>query len=339
MDDRHGKKCNLQASSIALRWKPQSSAVMQVVHREHDGIEFKIMNELMSLEEAYRNYFKDWHRELDLQRLASEKLWPISQDLRDQWDSFCREPQPRNVDAEEVLITKYQLHYQIILGSNLTLSRGLATIRMNLLGLRREYNRLDQSEETPFILGDAFHKPIKFFMQLAEELFNYFYSHSLKLECYSRHLDPGDIDSLVTYQKMLQPREEFDDYLLHNLNYCQCLRPALQCPEYVKPQPKVNDDTLPDTKRRAKLNRCHHRVLKMSKEKEDSQSLQSLRIDTLELDHDMRINHLSSRLAQLRECNSLRTLGQERSLVQRMIYALSPSLMPSNYVPTEHDPL
>ncbi|TDG48290.1 hypothetical protein AWZ03_005245 [Drosophila navojoa] len=322
-DDRYGKKCQIQNNSPGLRWKLASTAIMQVVHREHDGIEFKVVNELLALDEAYRGYYKEWLRELSLQRLAAAKLFPISQDLRYQSDALCREPQPRNIDAEEVLIGKYQLHYQIILGSNMTMSRGLATIRVNLLSLRREYNKLDQNDPTPFILGDAFHKPIKFFMELAEELFNYFYSHYLKLDCYSRHLDPGDMDSLETYQNMLQPREEFGDYLMHNLSYCQCLRPTPLCPELIKSTPKSSE--LADAKRRAQLSRCQRRVEKMKK-KDEVKDIDSPKIETFEL------SHLSSRLAQLREYQSVR--GQDRTLVQRMIYALSPSLMPANYVST-----
>ncbi|XP_064543762.1 uncharacterized protein LOC135432171 [Drosophila montana] len=327
----------LQCSDYTILPKVPLGPVLTVVQREHAGIEVKVLTELLMLDEAYRGYFNEWLKELGLQRMAAEKLWPLTRDFSIESDATCRKPLPRSVDAEDVIINKYQLHYQIIMGSNLAMTRGISVIRAHLLAFRREFHKLDLTEQTPFVLGDAFHKPIKFFMDLAEELFNYFYSHYLKLDCGARHLDPGDLATLENYQKMLAPCEEFEEYLMYNLSYCHCLRPSQPCPEHVKPQQKSME--IQDAQRRALLSRCHKRLTKMSRKTDESINVvQESLLDAVDLEHELRMNQLTTRLAQLRETNSIRNMGHERNLVQQMIYALSPSLMPPSFHPQTFTP-
>lgn len=327
----------MQCSDYTIWPKVPLGPVLSVIQREHDGVEVKVLTELLILDEAYRGYFNEWLKELGLQRMAAEKLWPLTRDFSIKSDVACRRPLPRCVDADDVIINKYQLHYQIILGSNLAMNRGISGIRANLLAFRREFNKLDLTEQTPFILGDAFHKPIKFFAELVDELFNYFYSHYLKLDCGARHLDPSDLQSLENYQKMLVPCEEFEEYLVYNLSYCHCLRPTQPCPEHVKPQQKSME--IQDAQRHALLSRCRQRLSKMTRKTEESINvIQQSLLNSVDLEHELRMNQLTSRLAQLREGHSVRNLGHERNLVQQMIYALSPSLMPTTFHPQTFSP-
>lgn len=337
----------LMGSDLALprSGKSKLESIRTRIQEKHSGVELNVVNELIQLDQSYRSYFKDWLSEHSVQRMAASMLWKLTEHYALRAELNCCPPNPQSLDAEELIYTKYQVHYQIILSSNLAMGRGVDTIRKNLLALRREYNKLDLTEETPFILGDAFHKPIKFFMELAEDLFNYFHANYLRLDTVSRHLDPSDANTLEMYQKYLEPCEEFDEYLLHNLGYCQCLVAQRVCPEPTKANPPSQRDyrTL---QLRAKEKRCARRREKMksthlTEEEQMEQEMETLldfeNLDEslgLSADHQLRMNQLSSRLNQLRASG----IGDpsehnERDIVEQMIYALSPSLMPPGYVP------
>ncbi|XP_034479897.1 uncharacterized protein LOC117785778 [Drosophila innubila] len=318
--------------SIVPIGKRSINRCIKVVQGEHDGSEGSVLKELLLLDDAFRVYFKKWLSEQSLQRMAAEKLWKLSKDYSMQVDMNCAAPKYPSADIEAI-VNKYQVHYQIILSSNSALSRDLTSLRRNLLAFRRESGKLDLSENSTFILGDTFHKPIKFFIDLAEELFSYFHCSYLKLDCGSRHLDPSDLAAVENYQKILAPCEEFEDYLTHNLGYCQCLRPSQPCPEMPKHssfKPKDADDLM----HRAKQKRCALRLAKMSAthDNEDVQEASSRDDSTvLNLEHELRMHQLSMRLALLRQSNGAINMGHERDLVEQMIYALSPSLMPDGY--------
>ncbi|EDW02195.1 GH20032 [Drosophila grimshawi] len=323
----------MNPSIYSIHEKNALAPVLSMIQRKHEGIEVTVLRELLHLDEAYRTYYREWLKELGLQRIAAETLHPLNQELLLRSDSHCRRPAAINAEGDDAMIKKYQLHYQIILGSNQSLNRGIKNMRSNLIAFRRAFNKLDLNDETPLILGDAFHKPVKFFIGLVKELFNYFYSHFLKLDCGANMLDPADINALESYQKLLTPSEEFEEYLLHNLGYCHCLRPPQPCPERptVTPMPGENKEN----KRRAQLSRCNRRVIKMSMLREESHSEldhnHSTYVNASDLENELRMNQLSSRIALLRDGAYSRQAGRERGLVHQMIYALSPSLVASNY--------
>lgn len=79
--------------------------------------------------------------------------------------------------------------------------------------------------ESPLIVGDAFHKPITYFIELVSDLFKYFHAWLLKLKYSSHQFDPAKIDSVENYKKEIEISEDFEEYLNMGLAYCKCLRP------------------------------------------------------------------------------------------------------------------
>ncbi|KAM8714204.1 hypothetical protein ACLKA7_014359 [Drosophila subpalustris] len=324
----------MQESNLLLtpHGKSPLNKCIKVVQAEHDALEASVLKELLFLDEAFRVYFKHWLSEQSLQRMAAEKLWKLCKDFILQAETNCTAPKYPTSDVESI-VNRYQVHYQIILSSNSSLNRDLASLRRNLLAFRRECGKLDLNEDSSFIVGDTFHKPIKFFIDLAEELFSYFHCSYLKLDCGARHLDPSDLPAVENYQKILAPCEEFEDYLMHNLGYCQCLRPSQPCPDLPK-HSTIKSKDFDDLMHRAKQKRCARRLAKMSAEAtaEEIPEVPSKDDSTvLNLEHELRMHQLSLRLALLRQSNGHINIGHERDLVEQMIYALSPSLMPDTY--------
>lgn len=342
----------IMASEIALpkEGKNKLAPILSRIQSEHVGQEVVVLNELMLLDQAYRSHFKEFLGELSVQRMAASMLLRLTEYSVAQAELRCRPPHTQSVFPEEMIINKYQVHYQIILSSNLALGRGVDNIRKHLLSFRREYHRLDLKEETPFILGDKFHKPIKFFLELAEDLFNYFHSHYLRLDCGSRQLDSSDLEALQNYQKYLEPCEEFDEYLLHNLGYCQCLTVEGTCYETPIQMSSHKHETL-ELIKRAQKKRCARRREKMAhrpqsqpaEEVSASTTAALMELERVQLttyddaDHELRMKQLSKRLAQLRNPTTTPNISPitppQQGLVENMLYALSPSLMPTSYVP------
>ncbi|XP_034109242.1 uncharacterized protein LOC117571285 [Drosophila albomicans] len=327
----------LQRSEECLNPLGQSSLFMSSrrVHQDHEGLEASVLKELLNLDEALRDYFKEWLSELSLQRMAAEKLLKLSKDYMVKTEMSCSAPKFPIADTDAI-VNKYQVHYQIILSSNSAMHRGLNALRKFLLAFRRESRKLDLSSETPFVLGDMFHKPIKFFMDLAEELFGYFHCSYLKLDCGSRHLDPADLMAVENYQKILAPCEEFDEYLQHNLGYCQCLRPVQPCPPVPRQTPPKTNG-LEQLMVLAQQRRCARRVSKMTAKTEEVMEATPSKQESVELnlEHELRMNQLSMRLAMLRQSRGNFQTGYDRDIVEQMIYALSPSLMPDTYLPPQ----
>lgn len=353
MDRTRMSTVAIMASQIALprAGKVQLAPIYTRIQEDHAGQEVNVLHELLLLDQAYRAHFKEFLGELSVQRMAAAMLMRLTEHSVAQAELNCRPPHTQSVIAEDVIINRYQVHYQIILSSNLALGRGVDIIRKNLLAFRREYHKLDLKEETEFILGDKFHKPIKFFLELAEDLFNYFHSHYLRLDCVSRQLDTADMATLEQYQKYLEPCQEFEEYLLHNLGYCQCLAVEGFCYEPPLPMPSHKLETV-ELIQRARKKRCDRRREKMThtgglqtaEEPSASTTAALMELEKaqntifVDLDHEMRMKQLSARLAQLRAPTAAPTIAPsqaqpDRGLVEQMIYGLSPSLIPSNYVP------
>lgn len=95
------------------------------------------------------------------------------------------------------------------------------------------YERLDKTQETPFLLGDKHHRCIQHHKIMAVDIFNYFYAMMLKLKCHMHQLDPMNPESVEEYRDVLQNEalmEEFEEYLTVRFVYCRCLRPEQTCP-------------------------------------------------------------------------------------------------------------
>ncbi|ALC42048.1 CG31910 [Drosophila busckii] len=306
------------------------SAALNTVQRLHDETESKVLKKLLLLDEGYRNYFKTWNKEMELQRMAAEKLWRLTKAYTGFYSKVCKLPQNESDTTEDNILSSYQLHYQIIRNSNVALSAAIDVLRRQLLAFRRKCALLDLQAETPFVLGDSFHKPIKFFIELAEELFNYFYSGYLKLYCCARLMEPAELSTLERYQQLLERSEEFEEYLFHNLGYCRCLGPPLPCPK--KPVvPQMQPSEVEEAMKRAKLSRCARRMAKMSATNNEPEPAHydAIMSSLLDPDHERRMSQLNQRINELRRSTvgSMRTAAQDRALIEQIINTISPSSM------------
>ncbi|XP_017033576.1 uncharacterized protein [Drosophila kikkawai] len=272
-----------------------------------------IIKILLSIEEKFRIYFESNQKELELQRIAAQTLWHLVQRylLAVQVDTSCMCPKIYEIETEEAISTKYYMHYQVIVGSNKSQHVGIHALRPFVLAFRRACDNLDMEDETPFVMGDAFHKPIKFFIDFVDEIFNYFYSGHLQLECAARLLDPGNLKSLEYYQELLAPNEDFNEYFLHNLSYCKCLGQPLKCASFRDHFKKEKKDMFEASREKAKLSRCARRVEKMSKPKSEPPAVKrriSLFNSPRELSVRESLNSLYQRHVSLQHHRSLKFL-------------------------------
>ncbi|XP_001360428.2 uncharacterized protein [Drosophila pseudoobscura] len=245
------------------------SAVQVALHNlvvMDESVEGTVLGVLLSAEKKYRLTFDTFKKEMELQAIAASTLWELIQryKIAMEVDADCKCTQLYAVEPKEETIQKYYIHYQVIVSSNKSLWRQIESLRSYVLAFRRECKNLNLEEQTPFIQGDAFHKPIKFFIELVDELFNYFFSLHLKLDCAARQLDPMDLESLEEYQKLLKPNEDFEEYFLYNLSYCQCLRMPPKCPETRVYTNIENAAMKKEAMEQAKRARCDQRVNRMT---------------------------------------------------------------------------
>ncbi|XP_039481105.1 uncharacterized protein LOC120445053 [Drosophila santomea] len=229
-----------------------------------DGLENSVTKILVTIEEMFWSFFEEHQNELELQRMAAKTLNQLTQRYRinTQVDLSCTCPQIYEIESDDAIINKYYIYYQVIACSNKNQSWAIHNMRPYVLLFRRECAKLDMSSDSPFIMGNTFHKPIKFFMELVEELFAYFYSGHVQFDCAAQMLDPLDLNSIEHYQKLLAPNEDFVNYFKYNMSYCKCLRMPARCPAYEYPQ-VTEDHTLPFIIQ-AKKKRCARRREKMA---------------------------------------------------------------------------
>ncbi|EDV55433.1 uncharacterized protein LOC6547926 [Drosophila erecta] len=229
-----------------------------------DATEKAVIKLLLVIEEKYRSYFDSYKKEVELQRIAAETLHQLIQryKIAMQLDVNCTCPQIYDIESDDAIINKFYIHYQVIASSNKNQCWAIQALRPYVLLFRRECAKLHMSEESPFSMGDAFHKPIQFFIDLVEELFAHFYSGHLQLDCAARLLDPLDLTRMEDYMKLLEPNEDFDEYFLHNISFCKCMRQQLLCPpnEHHKKVKDQSDAYL----NHAKQKRCARRFEKMA---------------------------------------------------------------------------
>ncbi|XP_017140963.1 uncharacterized protein LOC108154713 [Drosophila miranda] len=238
-------ECNIKALNIITipvtpcshsRLTTTESGVQSALHKldtMDESVEGTVLSALLLVENKYRHIFENFKKEMELQAIAASTLWELIQRYRIamEVDASSECTQLYDVEPKEEIIQKYYLHYNVIVSSNKSQWCVIQSLRSYVLACRRECKKLNLEEETPFIMGDAFYKLILLFIDLVDELFNYFLSMHLKLDCAASQLDPMDLESLEHYQKLLKPNEDFEEYFLYNLSYCQCLRMPPKCPE------------------------------------------------------------------------------------------------------------
>ncbi|XP_017073064.1 uncharacterized protein LOC108109156 [Drosophila eugracilis] len=255
----------LASSCISRSTVTESMAKLAIINLDDfDRTERPAIKALLAVEEQFRIYFHSNRKELELQRIAADTLNKIIQRYKivTQMEIQSFSPQTYEFESEEVIINKYYMHYQVISCSNKSQRRDIDRMRSFVLNFRRASGRLNMDSESLLILGDAFHKPFKFFMDLVEVLFAYFYSSHLQLDCAARLLDPLDLESLKHYQKLVAPNEDFDDYFLYNISFCKCLRTPPKCPSFEEPEEMADKSATFIVQARKK--RCARRRDKMA---------------------------------------------------------------------------
>lgn len=85
------------------------------------------------------------------------------------------------------------------------------------------------SIKSPFVIGDVYHKPLEFFIELISDLFKYFHAWLLKLKYTSQLIDPYRFEGIDHYKTLMEPSEDFEDYLNVGLTYCKCLKSKAVC--------------------------------------------------------------------------------------------------------------
>ncbi|XP_016953448.1 uncharacterized protein LOC108026799 [Drosophila biarmipes] len=243
----------------------ESMAQMAILNVDTSiSTENAVIKTLRLIEDKFRGYFECYQKELQLQRIAAQSISQLIRRYRvtTEEGTSCMCPQIYEVETEDAMVTKYSLDYQVLVSSNESQSWDIDRLRPYVLIFRNECAKLDLNEQSPFIQGDAFHKPIKFYMDLVEELFSYFHSGHLQLDCAARLMSPWDLNSVEYYQKLLAPNDNFDEYFMQNISFCKCLRVPPKCPSNEslllvkdRSEPFINE---------AKEKRCARRFDKMA---------------------------------------------------------------------------
>lgn len=119
--------------------------------------------------------------------------------------------------------------YKILNSFSAKIRKLLDALRKSCLVFEDLCSRLNMNIESPLIVGDTFHKPISYFIELISDLFKYFHAWLLKLSYSAHQLDPLKIGSIESYKSLTAISEDFEEYLNVGLTYCKCLRPRPTC--------------------------------------------------------------------------------------------------------------
>ncbi|XP_043645701.1 uncharacterized protein LOC122614971 [Drosophila teissieri] len=286
-----------------------------------DAMQKTVIKVLLVIEEKYRTYFDSYKKELELQRIAAETLHQLIQryKITMQLDASCTCPQIYEIESDDAIINKFYIHYQVIASSNKNQCWAIQGLRPYVLAFRRECAKLRLNKESPFFLGDAFHKPIQFYIDLVEELFAYFYSGHLQLDCAARLLDPLDLNRMEDYMKLLEPDQDFDEYFLHNISFCKCLRPQPLCPpsEHHKKVKDQSDAYI----NHAKKKRCARRFERMAQNEAQTSKRESASLERkISVGSAKTTTSLSQEASVVEEAVSSR--HHERTLTNQLMSAL-----------------
>ncbi|XP_067639843.1 uncharacterized protein [Eurosta solidaginis] len=205
----------------------ENSAHIGMHHQKED----EILRQLLKLEAMFREHFEFTSREMISQKDLINRLWVLSQRyvILISTNGCCKHPEVYSGPTEDVLLREYSEKLRLLRASNCRISDSLRKLQSECCIFRNLFDYLDLAVETPLIVGDTFHKPISFFVELIDDLFKYLHALSLKLKYLSHQLDPLDLMVLEEYKTALEPSEDFEEYLLTGLSYCKCLRPKPVC--------------------------------------------------------------------------------------------------------------
>uniref|UniRef100_A0A1A9ULI8 Uncharacterized protein n=1 Tax=Glossina austeni TaxID=7395 RepID=A0A1A9ULI8_GLOAU len=191
--------------------------------REYE-LEEKILNQLLLLENEFRSHYDFAKKELAQQMEWINRVLVISQRyVHLESSGRCRN-HPKVQKAEESLLQEMAERIKGIKQSNCRVYTSVKELRKSCIIFEELCSQLDMAVESPFIIGDACHKPLAFFIELVSDLFKYLHASVLRQK-YSVHLiEPSDYESVAKYKAAIEPSEDFEEYMSVGLTYCKCFR-------------------------------------------------------------------------------------------------------------------
>ncbi|XP_023308595.2 uncharacterized protein LOC111690357 [Lucilia cuprina] len=199
--------------------------------KNQQQIEEETLRQLLILERVFREHNALTKKELQLQKELVSRIWILAQRyiLLESTGTCCRYPEIYSGPAEDTLLQEFTEKLKQIRSSNCLMSNSLDELRKSCLVFNNLCSQLNMEIESSLITGDAFHKPIAYFIELISDLFKYFHAWLLKLKYSSQQFDPVKIESIENYKKQIEISEDFEEYLNVGLAYCKCLRPKTSC--------------------------------------------------------------------------------------------------------------
>ncbi|KAI9585599.1 uncharacterized protein LOC119632932 [Glossina fuscipes] len=197
----------------------------------HYELEEKTLNQLLELENEFRDHYNFAKKELTQQMEWANRLWVLTQRyiLLKSTGPCCKYPEIYPAPAEDNVLLDMTEKIKSIRNSNCRIYASVKELRKSCIIFEQLCSQLDMSVESPFIMGDAFHKPLSFFIELVSDLFKYLHASILR-QRYSSHLiEPSNLDAVAKYKSLIEPSEDFEEYLTVGLTYCKCLRPKPIC--------------------------------------------------------------------------------------------------------------
>ncbi|XP_043645454.1 uncharacterized protein LOC122614844 [Drosophila teissieri] len=203
--------------------------------KKHYGIEAEVLGLLVNLELRYKEYYNLYQCEMKAQKILIERIWLLTQRylILISSEQSCRYPEVYTLSTEEAIINEYEEKLEVVRASNNKMKNALMEINQQCKEFYAAYERLDKTQETPFIIGDSHHRSIRYHKIMAVDIFNYLYATVLKLKCFMHQLDPVNLESVEEYRDLLQNEsllEEFEEYLNDHFVYCKCMYPIPTCP-------------------------------------------------------------------------------------------------------------
>ncbi|XP_013117058.2 uncharacterized protein LOC131993967 [Stomoxys calcitrans] len=194
-------------------------------------LEGETLQQLLALEKEFREHNAVIKNELLTQKELISRMWVLSQRyiLITSTGTCCKFPEIFAGPAEEIILQEYCEKLKALKTSNCRISVSLKDLRTSCRLFETLCSQLDMNLQTPFIIGDAYHKPLAFFIELVSDLFKYFHAWLLKLKYNSQLLDPYKAEGMEHYKTLIEPSEEFEEYLNMGLTYCKCLKPKAAC--------------------------------------------------------------------------------------------------------------
>lgn len=198
---------------------------------QYSDVEAETLQQLLILEKEFRDHDVLMATELAAQKEIINRLKVLSERYTHLNTSNPCSRYP-GIDAEpviEAILKEFSNKLDDLSTSNWRIMESLRNIRKSKLKFDELCSQLDMTIGSPFIIGDSFHKPIAYFIELVSDLFKYFHAWALKLDLVARRIDTHTTERFEEYKKLIEPSEEFKEYLQLGLTYCRYLRPKVVC--------------------------------------------------------------------------------------------------------------